>query len=234
MPRGAVTIKIDDREFKAALRQIVKSDKKEMSFVLNDQAYRLAAAAMDHTKKAQKASINKLFRINRIGPRPEGTKKGRSRRGAKGNARAFGAYNAWRKLKYGYGEAEGRVSYDTIEKHANVRRKSIGWVKSQWLRAMERVSTSGKGFKKKPKGVASVPPTNKLGGWGKKAKPAINPFALIGVKMDEKGAITGKVSGDVERFLIAGLRAAIPARTLDMKKKLEQRLAKIHKRHSAR
>jgi len=235
MPPRAVTIKIDDREFRRALRQVIELDKKEVPFVLSDQAYRLAAAAMDHTRKATMASISKLFRVTRVGQRNQdllakGRKK--TKRGYKANARAFGTYNAWRKLKYG--RAEGRVSYDTLERHVNARRSSIGWVKAQWLRAMEQVSISGKAFKKKPKGVAKVPAIGKLGGYGIKARKSLNPFAVVGVRLDEEGKITGKASGKVGTYLELGLRAAIPARVADMKNRIERKLAEICKKHSAR
>jgi len=228
MPKGAVTIKIDDREFKRALRQIIATDKKEMPYVLNDQAYRLAQAAMNFTKKATPASINKLKRLKARDWKKPKNPRPHKRDDIKSGAFAF--YNAWRKR---HGGAIGRASYEDVEKHINARKISIGWVKSQWLRAMASVSTSGKGLNK-ARGVKKVPPIHKLGGWGQKAKPAINPFAYIGVKMDEEGSITGKISGKLSGILMAGLRAAIPARVIDMKKKLEQRLARVHKKHSAR
>lgn len=152
----AVEITVDTREFKAALREYIKVSRRTLPEIVNKRAVNIAFKAIRYTPKARKSRINKDL-------------KQKSRTNPNAPLSAI-LVNAGRKPGL-YGEDMKQA----VEELRERRHKSLGFIKSGWLGAVNDLQPHAKVFRRAPR----VNLQNKPKGYGRPARQGLNPTAEI-------------------------------------------------------
>ena len=236
---GAAQIKLDTREFQRALKEIARTDKMELAFVLNDQGIRFCQSAIKLTGRANTGKIaRELNRRQQTSTRIVGKSGKRLKRGTKQYARdtlAMRMVNSLRIRKGGkpiWGKNQS-ILKSLAEQFITTRQTSANFVRSGWISPIQDfLRAMGKAGRRREVGKAKVlgPPL----GWARAATPGFSPVAWIANQaIIPKGKYSSR-RGDPLKIGMEGARKAMIGRTADMKRKVEERLGRVHKKHSAK
>jgi hypothetical protein len=152
----AVELNIDTREFNAALRQYIKVSSRTLPEIVNKRAVNIAFKSIRHTPKAKKARIKRDLKV-------------KSRTNPKAPLAAI-LVNAGRNPGL-YGDDMKQAVEELKERRA----KSIGFIKSGWLGAVNDLQPHAKVFRRTPR----VNVKGKPKGFGRPARKGLNPTAEI-------------------------------------------------------
>jgi hypothetical protein len=197
----AVEVKIDTREFNAALREYIKFSKRSLAEIVNKRAVNICFRAIRHTPAARRPRINRdLRQKSRVAPKAQ-------------LGPILVNYNRGRAGKKGL---QGKDMAAAVEKMRLARHASVGFVKSGWFGAIRDLQPSAKVFRRPPRVIIKGRPK----GYGKAARQGINPTAEIvnqvegAVKvgrhalqramnedaLDMRGYVAKKMQQDADRF----------------------------------
>jgi len=201
-------IKLDTKEFQAALLQYAQHSKRDMAFIVNKRAMNVAFIALKKTPSATPAKIERNLRKKMAG----NGRKGAGRPPLAALLIAHGQKFGGRTIKPSPG-LYGQAMADRIKWFISVRKRSRGYVKSGWLKVV-------RDFERKLGGRAKRQPRNvqdfaRLPGEGKAARPGINPTAEV---VNHAQA--------ARRIAKGPLQAALSADAADMRKFTAKRMQK--------
>lgn len=149
-------IKIDDREFKAALRSYMKQSRRTLAEIVNKRAVNIAFKSIRYTPKAKKSRINRdLKQKSLIAPKAP-----------------IGAILVNSKRKPGL---YGPSMIDAVEDLKVKRARTLGFIKSGWFGAIKDLQPHAKVRRRAPRLNLKGKPK----GYGRAARRGLNPTAEI-------------------------------------------------------
>lgn len=185
MADDRIELRIDDKEFMRALRDIIEMSSKEMPEVINRTAIDVCFQANKNTKRADKGSIDAL----------KGTKLVHA-------------------LATRAGAVKGQGNKRKANRIVSARKAAVGYGKAIWLKMASDLG-------KKLRARASIKHAT-----GTKAEPGVKPTAKL--------AVDGLQGDLVNNIMQDALDRAVRAKAADMRKSVNDRLAKIAARKSGR
>ena len=152
----AAEVKIDDREFQAALRDYMKVSRRTLAEIVNKRAVNIAFKSIRYTPKAKKSRINRdLKQKSRIAPKAP-----------------IAAILVNSKRKPGL---YGQDMVDAVEDLKVKRARTLGFIKSGWFGAIKNLQPHAKVRRRAPR----VNIQGKPKGYGRPARAGLNPTAEI-------------------------------------------------------
>jgi hypothetical protein len=205
MPKTGV--KLDTKEFQAALRQYAEHSKRDMASIVNKRGINVAFIAMRKTPSASNARIKRDLR-KRIAVQG---RKGRGRPPLAALLIASGSSKAGRERseKGLYGQAMAEEIEQLIER----RQRTRAYIKSGFLKTIRDLEKVEKGrSKRQPRNVKNF---SRQPGEGRAARKGINPTAEVLSYAQSAREIAGPA-----------LQAALVADAADMRKFTAKRMQK--------
>lgn len=232
---------IDDRQFKAALREYRQTTRRSLPEILNQRAFNIAARTMDSMKpapgeeQAQRTKI-KTYMDAQISTRIRQVKSGRNkgqfkRRGSKPNQLArvnliIQARRARKGLPGLYGAAM-RQAEGSFKRAAQV---GVGFLKSPFVAVIRGLLSYVKFRRVQTRwGRISVWPGSKGYGTVNPANPGINPVVTMKTSWTTKGHPT-----KVNSLTFPHLQAAFNAEAAEIMRHVREKLQKDADRINAR
>lgn len=233
-------LKINQSEFRSALREYVKHTKRDLPTILNTKGFYIARGAARSTHKASEAAIKTYFGAAMVlklvrgkgGMRFSRNKRGESTLGAmsKHNAPLLAVIINSKRGKSGRKGLQGADMVEAVKRTYKAILASIGFIKSGWIPAI-------KGFEPFAEKKSSAPPMDKgakVIGQNKggviPARESWTPKAIFwnsaSAKRDHKGAL--------DRYATEGLQKAINDEVRSMREYIERKLQATANRFNAR
>ena len=213
----ATELKIDTREFEAALKKYIMVSKRDLAYIVNKRALNVAFHAIRETPKARKGAIRReLLAPSRESPSAPIAALIINRRLGKAQAEFVNQYNQKSQQLRGLHGAEMRAA---IQKLIKKRQNTIGYIRSGWLKAIHVLKRVTKDSKRPPR----VNVFGRVEGDVRPAKSGINPTAVI-INSTRAAVKIGA----------AGLAKAIALDAADMREFTAKRLQKTANRFNAR